>query len=88
MQGATIQIFNFTRGLVATVVTDQTGQYRADNLAPGTYRVIASNQNFGSLVQETDVAVNEVTTLNFNLSPNPGSVGTVFNQQTGQPLVV
>ncbi|GAB1765757.1 carboxypeptidase regulatory-like domain-containing protein [Priestia megaterium] len=87
LQGATIQIFDFTRGLVATVVTDQNGQYRADNLAPGTYRVIASNQNFGSLVQETDVAVNEVTTLNFNLFPNPGSVeGTVFNQQTGQPL--
>ncbi|WWB87080.1 carboxypeptidase regulatory-like domain-containing protein [Priestia aryabhattai] len=87
LQGATIQIFDFTRGLVATVVTDQNGQYRADNLAPGTYRIIASTQNFGSLVQETDVAVNEVTTLNFNLSPNPGSVeGTVFNQQTGEPL--
>ncbi|MBY0090740.1 carboxypeptidase regulatory-like domain-containing protein [Priestia aryabhattai] len=85
--GATVQVFDFTRALIATLITDQNGQYLLGNTAPGTYRVIASNQNFGTVAQETTVEINQETTLNFNLTPNPGTIqGTVVNQQNGQPL--
>ncbi|MED4051937.1 carboxypeptidase regulatory-like domain-containing protein [Priestia megaterium] len=85
--GATVQVFDFTRALVATLVTDQNGQYLLENITPGTYRVIVSNQGFGTLAQEAVVIVNQEIILNFSLTPNPGTIlGTVLNQQNGQPL--
>ncbi|MEK1833445.1 carboxypeptidase regulatory-like domain-containing protein [Priestia megaterium] len=85
--GATVQVFDFTRGLIATITTNKNGQYLLGNISPGTYRVIVSSQNFGTVAQETLVVINEETTLNFDLTPNPGTIqGTVTNQQSGQPL--
>ncbi|MED4278752.1 carboxypeptidase regulatory-like domain-containing protein, partial [Priestia megaterium] len=85
--GATVQVFDFTRGLIATITTNKNGQYLLGNISPGTYRVIVSSQNFGTVVQETVVGINEETTLNFDLTPNPGTIqGTVTNQRSGQPL--
>ncbi|MEI2325688.1 carboxypeptidase regulatory-like domain-containing protein [Priestia megaterium] len=84
---ATVQVFDFTRALVATLVTDPNGQYLLENITPGTYRVIVSNQNFGTIAQEAVVVVNQETILNFSLTPNPGIIlGTILNQQNNQPL--
>lgn len=85
--GATIEVFDFTRGLIATVATDAFGNYLVQNLSAGVNRVIASAENFGSTVQEATVFANQQTVLNFSLPPNPGTIqGTVVNQQTGDPI--
>lgn len=85
--GATVEVFDFTRGLTATVATDAFGNYQVQNLSAGVYRVIASADNFGSTVQEATVFANQQTVLNFSLPPNPGSIqGIVVSQQTGEPI--
>ncbi|MEK1833439.1 carboxypeptidase regulatory-like domain-containing protein [Priestia megaterium] len=88
ISGATIQVFDFTLALVATVVSDIKGFYQFASLTPGLYQVIASTENFGSSIQYVQVPSNQVTSVNFDLSPNPGSIfGTVVNEQTGQFII-
>ncbi|MFS0766942.1 carboxypeptidase regulatory-like domain-containing protein [Peribacillus phoenicis] len=85
--GAVLQVFDFTRALVATVLTDQNGEYQVQNLSPGLYRVIAAAESFGFVTQDAIVSSNAVTTLEFTLPPNPGVItGTIYNQQTGAPI--
>ncbi|NGY75506.1 hypothetical protein F6Y02_00825 [Bacillus megaterium] len=67
--------------------TNQSGVYQYQNLAPGSYRLIATANNFGAVTQDTQVTSEATTTLNFNLTPGPGTItGSVFNQQTGAPI--
>ncbi|MEK1833441.1 carboxypeptidase-like regulatory domain-containing protein [Priestia megaterium] len=85
--GATLEVFDYTRGMIATVVTDTFGFYEAPNLFPGLYRLIASAKTFGAIVQEANIELGQETILNFFLPPNPGTIqGTISNRQTGNPF--
>ncbi|MBN9654118.1 carboxypeptidase regulatory-like domain-containing protein [Halobacillus sp. GSS1] len=86
--GAVVQIFDETRALVVTLVTDPDGSYQFSSLAPGTYRVVVTAVGFGAAVQDIEVIANQQTQLDFALQLNPGNIrGMVFNAVTGDPLI-
>ncbi|MBX0356899.1 carboxypeptidase regulatory-like domain-containing protein [Halobacillus sp. Nhm2S1] len=73
--------------VVATGVTDDTGFYTIPQLAPGTYNVTVTAQNYQSISQGVFIESSMTSTADFTLSPTPVSItGTVINSQTGDPL--
>lgn len=50
--GVTIQVVNVATGATRAVVTDESGRYRAFNLAPGTYTVAAELTGFSPVIRD------------------------------------
>src|ERR1700676_1980222 len=44
--GATVNVLDTERGLAKTLVTNDSGEYSAPNLVPGTYKVRAETSGF------------------------------------------
>ncbi|QAS52292.1 carboxypeptidase regulatory-like domain-containing protein [Halobacillus litoralis] len=88
ISGAVVQIFDATRALVATLVTDPDGVYQFNSLSAGTYRIVVSASGFGTGIQDVDIVSNQLTQADFALSENPGNIqGLVINDSTGDPLI-
>ncbi|MFQ3545546.1 carboxypeptidase regulatory-like domain-containing protein [Halobacillus rhizosphaerae] len=88
ISGAVVQIFDGTRALVATLVTDPDGVYQFSSLSAGIYRIVVSATGFGTAVQDVRIASNQLTQADFILSENPGNIqGLVINEFTGEPLI-
>ncbi|RDY67621.1 PEGA domain-containing protein, partial [Halobacillus trueperi] len=88
ISGAVVQVFDATRALVATLVTDPDGVYQFSNLSAGAYRIVVTASGFGAAIQDVDIASNQITQADFVLSENPGNIqGLVFNEATGEPLI-
>lgn len=67
--------------------TDINGNYTIAGLAPGSYSVVVSAQDYEAQSIGALVASNATTTINVALTPNPGTVtGQVTDAQTGAPL--
>lgn len=86
--GATVVVRESSSGaVVSRTVTDDQGSYTVTNLAPETFTVTASQENFQTLAFGAIINSNQTTTVSFNLSPNPATItGTIFNSVTGVPL--
>ncbi len=57
------------RTLLTRPKSNGTGEYRLDNLLPGTYHVTVKAQGFKAFAQTTDVQLNKTGTLNVTLTP-------------------
>jgi hypothetical protein len=67
--GADVTSTNVTTGVVAATKTNSSGEYRFDNLLPGTYRISAKMTGFKSISEQVDVEVSRTATRNLTLSP-------------------
>ncbi|WP_342045359.1 carboxypeptidase regulatory-like domain-containing protein, partial [Bacillus sp. OTU530] len=73
--------------IVASTQTDQTGNYLLTGIAPGSYNVVISTDNFTSQTVSVNLAAGETETVNVALTPNPATInGTVRDSVTGTVL--
>nr|WP_308346208.1 carboxypeptidase regulatory-like domain-containing protein [Priestia aryabhattai] len=73
--------------IVASAKTDLNGNYIISGLAPGSYDVIFSADNFASQTSTVHLVPNETETINAVLTPNPATVsGRIVNAGTGAPI--
>ena len=71
---------------VRTVVSDGTGQYRVENLTPGTYKVTYSLPGFNT-VERTGVQVTTGVTLTINADMRVGGVQETITVTGETPVV-
>ncbi|WP_459501728.1 carboxypeptidase regulatory-like domain-containing protein [Bacillus sp. C1] len=81
--GANVVITTLGNIVIATAVTDQTGRYVVGGLAPGSYRVIASESQYSTGVLAVVVIANAESLASFVLSPNPGFITGVVIEKVG-----
>ncbi|MEO2222778.1 carboxypeptidase-like regulatory domain-containing protein, partial [Priestia megaterium] len=73
--------------IVASAKTDLNGNYIISGLAPGSYDVVISADNFAAQTSTVNLRPNETEIVNTALSPNPATVsGRVTNAGTGVPI--
>ncbi|WP_129729008.1 carboxypeptidase regulatory-like domain-containing protein, partial [Ectobacillus funiculus] len=73
--------------IVSSTVTNNNGGYIVTNLAPGSYSVTASTNNFQTNSSGAIINSNQTSIVNFSLSPNPASItGTIRNSITDDPI--
>ncbi|MGM7702003.1 carboxypeptidase regulatory-like domain-containing protein [Pseudalkalibacillus sp. Hm43] len=73
---------------VASVTSDDSGQFLSQGLSPGSYTAVAAADGFTSSTASFTILPNETTTLSFALSPEPGSIeGRITNFNNGVPIV-
>lgn len=76
----------------ASTVTNTTGQYRIENLAPGTYTISLDLTGFSGSGASVDVANGQTTTRDLEMAANDGQItGRVTNQNSnalGFPVTV
>ncbi len=83
---ATVTATNTGTGITATITSDANGQYRLDNLQPGTYRVEVKATGFRSLVSNGIIVnVDQATRLDATLQV--GSTGETIEVSAAQPLI-
>ena len=83
---ATVNVVDTQTGLKRTVVTNDTGQFRAAGLSPAVYDVSAELPGFATLIRRgVTVAIGQTVISDFKLKPS--QVATVV-EVTDQPPVV
>ncbi|WP_446715646.1 carboxypeptidase-like regulatory domain-containing protein, partial [Bacillus sp. OTU530] len=64
--------------IVASTQTDQNGSYLLTGIAPGSYNVVFSAENFTSQTVSVNLTAGETEIINPVLTPNPATInGTV-----------
>src|SRR6266852_9038613 len=72
--GATVAITNKDQGWTRTLTTSDTGFYRFELLATGTYSLRITRGGFATVtVERAELQVGQTTTLDFLLKPGQGS---------------
>jgi hypothetical protein len=71
---ATVEAVNVATGVKATTTTNTSGEYRFNNLLPGTYEVTASSPNFSAAKIRVPVELNQ--TANARLTLGVGATST------------
>lgn len=73
--------------VIATVLTDDNGQYVVNGLAPGIYTVVVSATNFQTNAATVQVTSNQTVDGSVSLQPNPGQIsGTVVDSVGSTPV--
>src|SRR5260370_17760663 len=70
---ADVEATNVGTKVTSRTKTNGTGQYRIDNLIPGSYKVTAKAPGFKAFAQTVDVQLNTTGTLNMTLVPGAAS---------------
>jgi hypothetical protein len=83
--GADVEATNVATNAVIRTKSNGTGEYRIDNLLPGTYHVSFKAQGFKAYAQTADVQLNKTGTINVTLTPG-ASTETV--EVSGAPPLV
>lgn len=83
--GADVEVTSIATNAVTRARTNGTGEYRADNLLPGTYRVTVKAQGFKAFTQMTDVQLNKTGTINVTLTPG---AATETVEVSGAPPII
>lgn len=83
--GADVEVTNVATNVVTRSRSNATGEYRADNLLPGTYRVTVKAQGFKAFAQVTDVLLNKTGTINVTLTPG---AATETVEVSGAPPII
>ncbi|MFC7370131.1 beta strand repeat-containing protein [Fictibacillus iocasae] len=86
ISGTLVELYTNDNIFVASIVTDNTGNYRFDNLAVGNYNVIASAPNFSTERAGAFVQSDQLTTVNLTLTPNPATILGQVVDNTGTPI--
>jgi large repetitive protein len=68
---------------VASTFTDPSGVYVVPNLAPGTYAVIVSANNFQTNTATVSLTAGESETLDIALTPSPGTIAGLITGSGG-----
>lgn len=85
LSGVTITALNGTT-VAGTVVTDSNGNFVLTGLAPGSYTVRTTLNNYQTVVQSALVTASATTTVNFMLNPNPGTATGQVTNINGDPI--
>ncbi|MED4452355.1 carboxypeptidase regulatory-like domain-containing protein, partial [Metabacillus fastidiosus] len=82
-----VRVLDSSGAVISTVLSDQSGKYLVNGLAPGPYTLIISSANFQTTAVSEIVTAGQTTAANISLNPSPGSIsGTVVNSQDGTPI--
>ncbi|MGG4455611.1 carboxypeptidase regulatory-like domain-containing protein [Brevibacillus porteri] len=85
--GATVIVFDSTRAAVGSVLTDATGNFSLDRLAPGGYTVNVNATGYASDVAGAQIQAGAASVLSFALNELPGGIaGTVREEGTALPI--
>ncbi|UTE75620.1 carboxypeptidase regulatory-like domain-containing protein [Rossellomorea sp. KS-H15a] len=87
--GANVQVrvVDSSGAVIATVLTDENGQYVVNGLAPGIYTVVVSAQDFQTNAATIQVISNQATDGSIALQPDPGQItGTVVDSVGSNPI--
>ncbi|MFE8065496.1 carboxypeptidase-like regulatory domain-containing protein, partial [Priestia aryabhattai] len=88
VEGAVIEVLDSGSNVIATATSNAQGQYTINQLAPGTFRLRATAQNFQTSLLGFTIQAGQTTTQNIVLQPSPGTLtGTLTDAQTGNPLI-
>lgn len=71
---------------VAQAITDSAGTFSFPHLAPGSYTVTASVQNYSTSVLGTIIMPQQISLLNFVLQASPGSIAGQVTDSANQPI--
>lgn len=86
ISGANVYIFQGIQ-LVTSTTTNGSGAYSVPNLAPGNYIILTRASGFRGQFKSANVQAGVTTTVNFTLSPLPGTIsGKVTDSLTGSPI--
>lgn len=86
IQGAVVHVFS-AGNLAGITMTNAMGNYRVTGLAPGSYTVVVSADDYQTASTGVNVVANVDSTANFQLDPFPGTVsGTVTDADTTDPI--
>jgi hypothetical protein len=83
--GAEVDATNVATNAIARAKSNGTGEYRLDNLLPGTYHVTVKAQGFKAFAQTTDVQLNKTGTINVTLTPG---AATETVEVSGAPPII
>jgi len=83
--GAEVDATNVDTNGITRAKSNGTGEYRLDNLLPGTYRVSVKAQGFKAFAQTTDVQLNKTGTINVTLTPG---AATETVEVSGAPPII
>jgi len=83
--GADVEVTNVGTNVTTRTKTGGTGQYRVDNLIPGTYRVTVRGPGFKAFSQTADIQLNKTGTLNVTLTP--GAATETVEVSGAPPLI-
>ncbi len=86
LAGATVTVNDTQRGVTRTLTTDQSGQYSAPNLTPGTYTVRAEYKGFQAFERQ-NILVQVGSQLRVDLSLSPGEQSQTITVTEEVPLV-
>jgi hypothetical protein len=71
--GARVTVADAARSLAREIQADGSGEFRLEDLAPGTYEIAANANGFAEARSEVIVAVSSVRTLSVVLHPESAS---------------
>lgn len=85
---AVIEVLDSGSNVIASTTSNAQGQYTINQLAPGTFRLRATAQNFQTSLLGFTIQAGQTTNQNIVLQPSPGTLtGTLTDAQTGNPLI-
>jgi outer membrane receptor protein involved in Fe transport len=84
--GATVTILDVQRGASRTLTTDQSGQYVAPDLVPGTYTVRAESKGFRT-VEHTGLLLEVGKDIRVDLTLQPGEQSQTLTVTGESPMV-
>ena len=84
--GAAVTITDVERGVTRSLVTDQSGEYNAPNLLPGTYTVRVEAKGFKT-VERQNVILEVNQDIRVDLQVQPGAVEQTVTVTEALPLV-
>ena len=86
MSGATVTVVDVERGVKRTLTTDESGEYNAPNLTPGTYTVRAEAKGFRNF-ERTGILLETGSELRVDFSLQPGVQTQTITVTSEMPMV-
>ncbi len=85
VQGAQVVATFKATGFTRTATTDGTGSYRFDFVQAGIYQIKVTKQGFASVLETTELLVQQSATVNVTL--NPGAASEVVEVAGTAPII-
>ncbi|MGG0853609.1 carboxypeptidase regulatory-like domain-containing protein, partial [Metabacillus fastidiosus] len=86
VMGTIIRLVNNNGIFIDSNVANPDGSFQFSNLAPGSYTVSASAQNYAATTAGVTVLANQISTVALTLIPNPGTVSGTVTSSNAEPL--
>lgn len=82
-----VRIVDSSGAVIATVLTDENGEYIVNGLAPSIYTVVVSAPDFQTNATTVQIDSNQTVDGSIALEPNPGQItGTVVDSVGSNPI--